>query len=543
MRQSRVSLCMIVRDEEDNLDRCLSAAKPYVDEICIVDTGSTDATISIAKSHGARIEEIAWPDDFAEARNHSLAMATGDWVLVLDADEVLRPDSLEEFSRVVDDENAIAGFQNIVNHGDDGKKVSCLIMRLFRRMPEHIFTGAIHEQVITPILDNGQKLGMRVVDSVLDIDHYGYTEAVRQDKKKDARNRLHFEKALEKNPHDAYVWFKYGDFLRRFEDMGPVLHALEQSVLNVAAMSDAEVHALTYPAEPHALLALELIKLGRLKEAQGHLEVARSRMRVTPMLHWVWGHLNLKLENWTEAKKAFEACHELDEKPVHVPAQPGITAGRSVFGIARSLLGMGEKDQAIRLFEEGAARWPTCADLQKATARIRIAQRDFKGAIELCTGYLRTDESDAEFWQIGAEMMMELGLWDQAETWALRAQKVKVPENAGLCHGTSGECYLGKMQIEAAADAWSECAESPGCAGGLILVRLMIAEPIPGAIDLENPAIQHGVNNILRRLRRAPYGEDVLNLIRAGLSQRPLPNSSMNQLLMNQLAAPLVSAP
>ncbi len=80
---------MIVRNESAGLPGTLAAARPWVDEIVVVDTGSTDGTREVARSHGARVVEWAWRDDFAAARNESLRHATGDWILVLDADEVL----------------------------------------------------------------------------------------------------------------------------------------------------------------------------------------------------------------------------------------------------------------------------------------------------------------------------------------------------------------------------------------------------------------------------------------------------------------------
>jgi glycosyltransferase involved in cell wall biosynthesis len=84
-----ISLCMIVKDEAQRLPRCLASAKPYVDETVVVDTGSQDETISIAKEYGAKVSSFQWCDDFAAARNYSLSLATGQWILLLDADEEL----------------------------------------------------------------------------------------------------------------------------------------------------------------------------------------------------------------------------------------------------------------------------------------------------------------------------------------------------------------------------------------------------------------------------------------------------------------------
>src|SRR5476651_717597 len=91
-----ISLCMIVRNEERFLSDALTSVQGVVDEICIVDTGSTDDTVAIAESFGAKIKFFAWQDDFASARNEALAMASGAWILVLDADERLAPQSRVE---------------------------------------------------------------------------------------------------------------------------------------------------------------------------------------------------------------------------------------------------------------------------------------------------------------------------------------------------------------------------------------------------------------------------------------------------------------
>ena len=84
---------MIVRNEAERLERCLASVAGFVDEMVVVDTGSDDATAAIAASCGAAVHHLPWPGDFAPARNHALDLAKGDWVLVLDADEWLRPEA------------------------------------------------------------------------------------------------------------------------------------------------------------------------------------------------------------------------------------------------------------------------------------------------------------------------------------------------------------------------------------------------------------------------------------------------------------------
>ncbi|MEN9614721.1 MAG: hypothetical protein RL022_143, partial [Chloroflexota bacterium] len=97
----RIALVMIVRDEASNLERCLASAVPWVDEMVVVDTGSADATVEIAESFGARVGHFAWCDNFAAARNAALGLATADWVLQLDGDEVLEAETASALRDVV----------------------------------------------------------------------------------------------------------------------------------------------------------------------------------------------------------------------------------------------------------------------------------------------------------------------------------------------------------------------------------------------------------------------------------------------------------
>ena len=97
----RIALVMIVRDEASNLERCLASAVPWVDEMVVVDTGSADATVEIAESFGARVGHFAWCDNFVAARNAALGLATADWVLQLDGDEVLEAETASALRDVV----------------------------------------------------------------------------------------------------------------------------------------------------------------------------------------------------------------------------------------------------------------------------------------------------------------------------------------------------------------------------------------------------------------------------------------------------------
>lgn len=201
-RRPRLSLCMIVKNEEKHLQNCLLSVYGVVDEICIVDTGSTDRTVAIAERLGARVEHRAWRDDFAWARNESLAMATGDWVLHLDADEVLTPEAQAEVPKLICQPDH-TGFLMLIESLIPGGRASSYAIRLFRRDQRIRFTGIIHEN----IGDRISLVGGKVSLASGRIRHFGYTEHPMLATGKRSRNRGLLLKGLESEPNNQ--WYAY----------------------------------------------------------------------------------------------------------------------------------------------------------------------------------------------------------------------------------------------------------------------------------------------------------------------------------------------
>ncbi len=174
-----LSLCMIVKNEKDNLSRCLASAKPYVDEIVIIDTGSNDGTPEIAAEYGAKIKYFQWCDDFAAARNYALSQVSGNWVLVLDADEelVINTDNfLEEINK---NQEIIAYLIPLIdNHNQE--MTPLYIVRLFRNLPEIKYLGRYHEYLnyhnhVIPSQLIGNIENIKII-------HYGYNPEISEEK-------------------------------------------------------------------------------------------------------------------------------------------------------------------------------------------------------------------------------------------------------------------------------------------------------------------------------------------------------------------------
>jgi tetratricopeptide (TPR) repeat protein len=188
-RAPSVSLCMIVKDEAGQLARCLHSAKRFVDEIVVVDTGSNDASKAIAGAFGAVVVEEAWQNDFAKARNRSLDEASGDWVFVLDADEVISPQGAAGFRRLLQagtggplaftvqtrnysDRFNTVGFR--LNRGEASEEKGAGWfpsdkVRLFPNDPRIRFRHPVHE-VVEPAL---AEIGIPAVRCDIPVHHYG----------------------------------------------------------------------------------------------------------------------------------------------------------------------------------------------------------------------------------------------------------------------------------------------------------------------------------------------------------------------------------
>jgi tetratricopeptide (TPR) repeat protein len=216
---------MIVKNEAECLERCIESARKAADEIIVVDTGSSDATADIARRLGARVYHHPWNNNFSEARNHSLEPATGDWILYLDADEVLTPDACVRIRRLAEsptamgyilvqrnytNDSSVAGWRPCDAECPEARGYSgwfpAPIVRLFRNNRAIRFEGAVHELVDYAI----SRLGGKVELSDVVIHHYG---KVRDLEYVRAKQELYLKLGIEKansRQHDAKAHYELG---------------------------------------------------------------------------------------------------------------------------------------------------------------------------------------------------------------------------------------------------------------------------------------------------------------------------------------------
>lgn len=205
----KISLCIIARNESENIARCINSAKAVVDEIIVGDTGSEDDTVAIAESLGARVYHFKWVDDFAKARNFVLSKATGDWILFLDADEYISEDTVQNLRPVIQQyhgTNVDAILSYLMNIEKQNSKVmdSHKTIRIFRKHPDLAYVGAVHEYIAPR---QNRKLQYADASEQIKVIHTGYSQEDKAKKKKGERNLQLLFKELQKKPNDGMLLY------------------------------------------------------------------------------------------------------------------------------------------------------------------------------------------------------------------------------------------------------------------------------------------------------------------------------------------------
>ena len=240
---ARLSACLIVRDELGSLGACLDSLANVVDEIVIVDTGSTDGTLALVERRATRFAQRAWTDDFAAARNASLDLAQGAWILVIDADEQLVGDPAQ-LREAIAAPHLLAYQLEQRNDLGDGTTGSAFITRLFRRLPELRYVGRVHEHVgegVASLMARDPAWQVGRVEGVA-LAHAGYRPEVLTARGKGERNARLLELELALQPDDYYLHYKLyqarGGGLQRLFRSAELLQAMDETALRKAGVAD-----------------------------------------------------------------------------------------------------------------------------------------------------------------------------------------------------------------------------------------------------------------------------------------------------------------
>lgn len=371
MQLHTVSLCMIVKNEEKYLERCLKSVQGKVDEIIVVDTGSTDNTIEIARKYNSIIKHFEWINDFAAARNYSISEVRSEYILVLDADEYLdeNADLQADLAKGKDYYRLL-----IKNYQSEGKSVIHQNVRLFKSGIGLFFSGKLHEH-----LNNyDESLNYSGAESEILIHHVGYLPEVVIDRDKNRRNRDIMVKELEESP-TGYSYF----------NMAMVY--MSDEVYDKALDMFKKAYNLS---KEKAYIKGLLVRMGECLNFLGRYEEGINLMlnsvNVFPDytdLHYTLGMLYYNARYLRDAEAEFLECLSLGDNKVEIITTEGVGSYLAEYRLAEIYEKRGKYgeafDGAFKALMGNKNYYPALTLYLKLMKRAGISENDMQKQLEL----------------------------------------------------------------------------------------------------------------------------------------------------------------
>lgn len=446
----RLSLCMIVRDEQEMLPRCLASVAGAVDEMVIVDTGSSDATVEIARSFGARVIFHEWTGSFAEARNVSFEAANGDWLLCLDADEVLVEEDAPLLRALTGRTWREAFYLSETNYtGDleDGTAVTHNALRVFRNRPEYRFEGRLHEQIAHCLPGY---LSERLESSGVRIEHYGYLGVVRDTREKSRRNIELLRLQQAESPPSAFLHYNLGSEYAAAGDHTAALAELERSWELLDALSDRESYEFAPALINRLVKALRACE--RPAEAIARAEQGLERFPGFTDLLLEQALAAIALGEQERAVELLERCIEMGDAPSRYTATLGSGTYLPRVHLAELRRAHGEEQAAIEQLELCLREYPRFIGSVLPYASTLLASGTEPEAV---AGELERHMPELSS---AARFMLATALYEAGATSAAEAQFRAVLANqphSSRARVALGEALLAQRRYGEAADVAS----------------------------------------------------------------------------------------
>jgi len=400
---SRVSVCLIAKDEETQIGSCLDSVSEFAYEIILVDTGSTDRTVAIAEAKGARVIHHQWRDDFSDARNISLEHATGDWVFIIDADERVNSEDIETLQNELKQPGILNYRLPIRNHG--AKEYGHgYVPRLYRNAPGLCYIGRIHEQIYFTTEMLRKRWCMRGTLGETPIQHYGYREEIVLAKDKRKRNLKLLERAISETPDEANYRYNYALELRNVGRGQEALDHYQKAIDLLKTLPDED----QVPEFTHALTQQYGSVLLEEKKHQKVAEIAEDPwiQRHVSSASWslVQGIAFAELNEYKKAIDALNDCIAGRHKPVLSPGIIEVQSGLPAFLKGKIHHQLEQEDKASEAFALAVKDSPENIDYLLDYAAWLHAHSKSLEAVQLLHRQMPHGAKDNRYWQLGAKI-------------------------------------------------------------------------------------------------------------------------------------------
>ncbi|WP_019555473.1 tetratricopeptide repeat-containing glycosyltransferase family 2 protein [Propionispira raffinosivorans] len=302
----QISACVIVKNEAENISTCLESVQKIVQQIIVVDTGSTDNTVELAKTYGAEVYHYEWNNDFSAAKNFALGKAKGDWVIFLDADEYISAETAENVPHIIkqygkDCDGFITHMSNIDIDDENRLIDEFFITRIFRRDPNLCFAGTVHEYLMHK---NRKNRWYKIERSELELLHTGYSSG--RVRSKCERNLKILHKQLANDPNNVDLYRYLADAYYGMDDYDQAIKYARQDL----ATGRKEI---SYASRSYRVLLNSLQRQGADFARQE--EVIQESIKAFPLLpdfYAEYGVLFFNQGQYDKAEEAFNRAFDLD---------------------------------------------------------------------------------------------------------------------------------------------------------------------------------------------------------------------------------------
>lgn len=360
-----LSASLIVRDEAEALRKCLASIRELVDEIVVVDTGSTDDSREAALSFGARVEDFPWNGNFSDARNRGLDLVRSEWVLYIDADEQALPGDTVAIREQLRDP-AFAGYEVLLRPRPNFTPYWAL--RLFRSDPAIRFRGVIHENP-WPALKEYCRGERRVGRSSLFLDHIGYEG---DQAHKYRRNLPMLREALEADPTSIYCWCHLADIHSALGEEDLAIQALEKALAIVRSRPVGSVD----DSLPYVRLVHRGVDAGR--DVSELLAEGRKSFPWNMHLIWLEGRSHIKAGRYELAIPLFERLTQSGHEDSFEKAS---AYDSRIFGVLAY--------ESIAMCYFRLQRYEESRKYYELAAKAEPASLEYRAKLELCTALAR----------------------------------------------------------------------------------------------------------------------------------------------------------
>jgi len=471
----KLSVCLIVKNEEKFLGQCLKSVRDLASQIVVVDTGSTDRTIEIAKEHGAEVHSFAWCDDFSAARNAALEHATGDWVLMLDADEELSVDGREKLKSATNDPAVMAWRLPIMDVGREGDGCS-YVPRFYRNAPGLFYIGRVHEQVFSSLEVRRAEWGLENLIGDATLIHHGYTAELTRDRNKVERNLRLLERAIQELPDEPHLLMNLGLELAR---SGREAEALERYREAFKILSSKPAREIVPELRETLLMQLcaRLTAAKRFDEVVSTLASPLAGMNggLTASLHFSLGLSHLELRQFSEAADQMRQCLAKRSQRSLAPISKEINTAAPHHCLAASLVELGDVAAAGKAFEDGLKGTGHGDAFKLDYARFLAGQNRPVDALHLLHEVVAENKLHIAAWQLGGHIALgRPEFLEFARDWTGEAMR-HAPEDL-LIPAQRAEALMLSEDMAGAIELWEQVwtqAPRPAVLAALILCEMM----------------------------------------------------------------------